>query len=363
VRYIPLMTEIWQTSGWPRFTYNQAIAAPLLLAIAEQQGEMRGLQSGLSSAEREEMILRALTREAVHSFGIEGVRLDVAEVEASVVASLKARNFEGATRRSDAVAELMLDARTGGVLDAARLCAWHRLLFHGIEVEDLGAWRSFDLVIAKSARADREEVLYRPLPHGRVTAEMVAFLEWLAEAEEPLPVRAALAHLWFESIHPFSDGNGRIGRAIIEQVFAQSAALPFSLSRQIEAEKKAYYAALQEGRVAAGGTIDATGFVQWFLQALLSAGKVAADEARFLVRRNRYFMEHAGMSARQEMVLRRLVGMGAERVALGLSAKAFGKISGVSAATATRDLGALEGQGALQRSTEGGRSTRYFLTL
>ena len=338
------MTEIWQTSGWPHFTYSEALAAPLLLAIAEQQGEMRGLQSGLSSTEREEMILRELTREAVHSFSIEGVRLDVAEVEASVVAAL------------------MLDARTGRVLDAARLCEWHRLLFHGIEVEDLGAWRSFDLVIAKSARADREEVLYKPLPHERVAAETNTFLSWLAEAEEPLPVRAALAHLWFESIHPFSDGNGRIGRAIVEQVFAQSAALPFSLSRQIEAEKKAYYAALQAGRVAVSGTIDATDFVQWFLKALFSAGKVAADEARFLVRRNRYFMDHAAMSPRQEMVLRHLFEMGATRVALGVSAKAYGKISGVSAATATRDLAALEGQGALKRSAEGGRSTRYFFT-
>ena len=363
MRYIPLMTEIWQTSGWPRFTYNTALAAPLLLAIAGQQGEMHGLQSGLSSPEREEMVLRELTREAVHSFGIEGVRLDAGEVEASVVASLKARNFEGATRRSEAVAELMLDARNGGELDEARLFAWHRLLFYSMEVEDLGAWRSFDLVIAKSARADRDEVLYKPVPHGRVAAEMANFLRWLAQVEEPLPVRAALAHLWFESIHPFSDGNGRIGRAIVEQVFAQSAALPFSLSRQIEAEKKAYYAALQAGRVAVDGAIDATAFVLWFLQALLSAGKVAADEARFLVRRNRYFMDHSGMSARQESVLRHLFAMGADRVAQGVSAKAYGKISGVSAATATRDLVALEGQGALKRSVEGGRSTRYFLSL
>ncbi len=357
------MTEIWQSTGWPRFTYNEAITAPLLLALAEQQGEVRGLQSGLSSTEREEMILRELTREAVHSFGIEGVQLNAAEVEASVVASLKARNFEGATRRSDGVAALMLDARRGGVLDTARLCAWHRLLFHGMEVEDLGTWRRFDLVIAKSARADREEVLYKPVPHGRVAAEMEAFLGWLAADTSPLPVRAALAHLWFESIHPFSDGNGRIGRAIVEQVFAQSAALPFSLSRQIEAEKKAYYAALQAGRVAVAGGIDATAFVQWFLNALLSAGKVAADEARFLVRRNRFFMDHAGMSARQEKVLRHLFAMGAKRVALGISAKAYGKIADVSAATATRDLGALEGQGALLRSAEGGRSTRYFLSL
>jgi len=357
------MTEIWQTSGWPRFTYNEALAAPLLLEIATRQGELVGLQAGLGTAEREEIILQAMTREAVHSFGIEGVKLDPAEVEASVVASMKARSLETVTRRSDAVAALMLDARSGGALTAARLCEWHRMLFHGIEVDDLGAWRSFDLVIAKSARADRDEVLYKPLPHGRVADEMAAFLKWLGRDVLPLPVRAAIAHLWFESIHPFSDGNGRIGRAIIELVFSQEAALPFSLSRQIEAEKKAYYGALQAGRVVEGGQINATAFVQWFLRAVLSAGKVAADEVRFLVQRNRYFMEYRGMSARQEAVLRHLFAMGAERVALGVSAKAYGKISGVSAATATRDLVALEGQGALRRSAEGGRSTRYFFSL
>lgn len=116
--------------------------------------------------------------------------------------------------------------------------------------------------------------------------------------------------LWFESIHPFSDGNGRIGRAIIELVFAQEVGLPLSLSRQIEAEKKTYDAALQAGRVAVDGRIDATGFVQWFLGAVLSAGKVVADEVRFLVQRNRYFIEHMGMSARQEGVLRHLLQWG-----------------------------------------------------
>ncbi len=362
-RYIPLMIEIWQTSSWPHFSYNEALATPLLLEIATRQGELTGLQAGLAPAEREEIILEAMTREAVHSFGIEGVKLDPAEVEASVVASMKARNFEAVARRSDAVAELMLDARNGGVLKAERLLHWHRLLFHGMEVEDLGAWRRFDLVIAKSARTDRDDVLYKPLPHGRVADEMEAFLGWLAKDTSPLPVRAALAHLWFESIHPFSDGNGRIGRAIIELVFSQEAALPFSLSRQIEAEKKAYYGALQAGRVAEAGQINATEFVQWFLGAVLSAGKVATDEVRFLVQRNRYFMECRGMSARQETVLRHLFDMGAARVALGVSAKAYGKISGISAATATRDLVALEGQGALQRSAEGGRSTRYFFSL
>jgi len=357
------MTEIWQTSNWPRFTYDEALAAPLLLEIATRQGELKGLQAGLGSAEREEILLQAMTREVVYSFGIEGVKLNSADVEASVVASMKARNFEAVTRRSDAVAELMLDARSGGRLDAARLCEWHRMLFHGMEIEDLGAWRSFDLVIAKSARADRDDVLYKPLPHQRVADEMGAFLDWLAADTSPLPARAALAHLWFESIHPFSDGNGRIGRAIIELVFSQEAALPFSLSRQIEAEKKDYYAALQAGRVAEDGQINATAFVQWFLKTVLSAGKVALGEVRFLVQRNRYFMEYRGMSARQERVLRHLFSMGAARVALGVSAKAYGKISGVSAATATRDLVALEGQGALKRSEEGGRSTRYFLSL
>lgn len=206
-----------------------------------------------------------------------------------------------------------------------------------------------------------EDVLYAAPPPERMEAEMARFLDWLSRDDHPLPLRAALAHLWFESIHPFSDGNGRIGRAIIEHVFASEAALPFSLSRQIEADKRGYYGALQAGRQIQGDHIDATPFVLWLLHRLEAGIDEAGREARFLVRRNAFLSAHGDLPPRPLAVLRRLFAVGEARVDQGLSAGPYAKMAKVSPATATRDLGDLERRGILRRGPGGGRATRFLL--
>lgn len=358
------MAPIWQSPRWPRFTHDAGRTEALLAAFTLRLGRVAGLQDAFAPEERRQAWLRGLTREAVASFGIEDVVLSPEEVEASVVASLAHRGAEP-QRRTDAVAELMLQARDGqGILTSDRLHHWHGLLFHGLELEDKAHWRSFEMVIVKSAVAGREEVLYTAPPPERVAAEMQAFLTWLQdETALPVAVRAAIAHLWFESIHPYSDGNGRIGRAIVEFVFARDTALPFSLSRQIEADKRGYYAALQSGRREGRDGIDATEFVLWFLEKLNGGVAEAEAEARFLVTRNRFFLRFPQLSPRAEKVLRRLFAEGPARMAQGLSAGPYGRIAGVSAATATRDLAELAAMGAVQRGPEGGRSTKYHLNL
>ncbi len=359
------MAQVWQSKYWPKFTYDHERVEPYLATSSHMVGEIAGLIVGLPDTDREEFHLSQIAQEVISSFGIEGVPLDETEIQASIVASLKHRDRRAITRRSDAVVELMAAARsTKGRLSANILYDWHRLLFFGIEVEDLGRWRRFDLEIVRSAVAGSNDVLYKAPPPERLEQEMTVFLTWLAQDQEaPVPIKAALAHLWFESIHPFSDGNGRIGRALIEFVFAQKGALSFSFSRQVERDKKAYYHALQAGRKEGRGGIDATEFVIWFLQTLENAAVFAREEAQFVLRRNRFFLRFGSqLNARQEHVLRKLFEQGQARVDLGISAKTFRKISGASTATATRDLLSMEDFGALKRSEAGGRSTVYWLS-
>ena len=360
------MIQIWRSEHWPNFDYDRSAVEPYLGAAMVAIGEVSGLLQGLAPEEQDHLHLTHIVQEALASFQIEGVALNPAEVEASVVASLKHRNRAGLTRRSDAVVELMRTARQADhPLTDQTLFAWHRLLFFGIEVEDPGCWRSFDIEIVRSAAAGTDDVLYKAPPPDQVADDMARFLDWLnSPSRTPAPIRAALAHLWFESIHPFSDGNGRIGRALIEHVFAGAQALPFSLSRQIESEKKAYYAALQAGRQEGRGHIDATPFVSWFLQALERAADTARAEARFLIRRNQFFLRVGErLNPRQDKMLRTLFEQGADRVGQGISAKSYRRITGAAAATATRDLTALEQAGILTRSDAGGRSTAYWINF
>jgi Fic family protein len=321
-----------------------------------------GLQAGLDPGDLEELRLAQVVQEAMASFGIEGVILDAAEIEASVIASLKQRNRAIVSRRSDAIVELMLAARRAKEpLTAGMLQDWHRLLFYGIEVEDPGTWRRFQIDIVRSAAAGSNQILYQAPPPDRVGAEMAVFLNWLAqEHKHPVPIMAAIVHLWFESIHPFSDGNGCIGRAIIEHVFAKTLALPFSFSRQVEKEKKAYYAALQVGRCEGDKVIDATAFIVWFLKCLVSAAALSRNEAFLIVRRNRFLSRLSpDLPERQITVLRSLFSQSLACVAQGISARSYAKIARVSGPTATRGLAAMERAGALTRSEAGGRSTHY----
>jgi Fic family protein len=359
------MAQIWQADVWPNFDYDRAAAESHLTAAIEALGEVSGLQAGLDPSDLDELRLAQVVQEAISSFGIEGVTLNAAEIEASVIASLKHRDRAAVARRSDAIVELMLAARRASEpLTAAMLCDWHRLLFYGIEVEDIGVWRRFDIEIVCSAAAGNSEILYKAPPPDQVDAEMAAFLAWLARDQKlPTPIAAAIAHLWFESIHPFSDGNGRIGRAVIEHVFAKTKALPFSFSRQVEKDKKACCAALQAGRREGEGFIDATAFVVWFLECLVRAAALSRNEAFLIVRRNRFFSKLGpALSGRQLNVLRILFAQSEARVAQGISAKSYCEMANVSGPTATRDLAALERAGAVTRSEAGGRSTFYQIS-
>lgn len=358
-----IMTEIWDHPAWPNFDYDALALESSLADWAQALGQVQGRISALAHDDQTEIETMIRTREALASFGIEGVTLNPKEMQASIAASLAMRTSSSPERRSDAIAELMKHARQDHPLDEAVLFKWHNLLFQGIELEDKGRWRRFEIEIAKSAVAGRTEVLFRPIPAKDIADNMTIWLQSLKNKKRPAIIHAGIMHLWFESIHPFSDGNGRIGRAIIDHIFARAGGpLPFSLSQQIEKDKQSYYDALQAARLPRGDVIDATPFLAWLLETGQRAAAVANGQIGFLLSRNHFFNQHQ-LSPRADTVFRKLFAQGPERVELGITPRSYVKIAKCSPATATRDLLKMVQLGVLRKGEDKGRSQNYLINL
>lgn len=360
------MREIWQSPFWPKLAFDAAAVAPILARATESVGEISGLLAGQPPAEREVLQRHQLVQEAVASLDMEGINLDAGQLGTSLNA-LRATGSKGPfNRSSDAIAAVMVEARQGRVpLTADRLTLWHRMLSAGIDVDERGNWRDHGLDILRSTLTGQGGRLFRAPPPAQLDTEMAALLGWLNHPPQmPSILRAALALLWFETIHPFSNGNGWLGRTLIDHVFAMDRALPFALSPQIARERTAFHTALLAGRREGQGVVDATGFVLWFLGCVTRAADAARAEISFLLRRNHYLNQWRNrLTRRQIAALETLLGQGEARVEAGLSTASFAQIAKVSRATATRDLGAMAAAGALVRSIEGGRSTRYWLAM
>ena len=363
----------WQQSDWPRFRYDLRGMTDRLLGFAAHAGRIDGLLEGLPEPLGFEAVLDLMIAEVIRSSAIEGENLDRDEVMSSI------RNRLGLnpapepvdSRLADGAGQLMVELRHHfqQPLSEETLLTWHRMLLDGTTPLRVGAWREGgDPMQVVSGRIDHPTVHFEAPPSARVPAEMAAFLRWFNDtapgapsAIPHAPVRAALAHLYFESIHPFEDGNGRIGRAISEKALSQGTGKPIvmSLSRTIDARRSAYYAALKSAQ---RGN-DATAWIDWFLAAVLQAQIDAEAQIRFVLKKSRFLhRHHAGLNERQRKGIERMLAAGPEGFTGGMNARKYIALTGASKATATRDLQPLALLGALTPSG-GGRSTRYELAL
>ena len=373
------MTFIWQTEAWPNLTFDAAALQQDFERVTGKAGELAGLREGFSETDRNDTFVQEVSAETVHSFGIEGETLDPASVTESVIASLAARDRTAAQGPYRNVADVMLDARDiSRPLTVERLNGWHAQLFGHLRfMRDIGQLRTEEMQVVTMRRGEVQDVHLDAPPPDLLAEEMASLIAWIAETapgetsdyQIATPARAALGHLRFETIHPYSDGNGRIGRAVADFIAAQQPVFeraPFSLSRAIQENKNAYYEALQTAQTAEAinGQIDVTAFVEWFSQAMSRGIDLAAEEARFILRRNRFFFRHASrLNERQEKALRRLFQEGARRLEQGLSSKPYQRMTGASSATATRDLSDLAAKGILRRTIRGGRSTSFEIVI
>jgi Fic family protein len=368
------MTYNWQLSDWPRFRYELAAVQDELFAISARMGHISGLCKRLPEVIQTETVLDLMVAEAVKTSAIEGEVLSHEDVMSSIRNQLALNVPAKAVRdlRAAGAAELMMDLRRtfADPISKQKLFQWHRMLLgaHARNVR-VGAWRTHsEPMQVASGPIGKSKVHFEAPPSKRVPREMDEFIAWF-NATAPggkneikrAPVRSAIAHLYFESIHPFEDGNGRIGRALSEKALSQGLGYPvlLSLSKTIEANKSGYYAALKAAQRSNG----IGGWLEYFVHVVLEAQMDAEQQIDFVLRKAKFFDRYAAqLDERQIKAIRRMLDEGPKGFEGGMNAKKYLGTTGVSKATATRDLQFLLEIGVLRRIGSG-RSTRYALAI
>ena len=375
----PAARYIWQQQDWPRFQIDMAALADELQQARLQQGILLGQLQAIGLPRLLEVSGDVWMQEAIATAAIEGQRLELASVRSSVLHRLGLQDQGTHDRYVDGLIDVMQDAisRHDAPLDLDRLCRWQSALFpggtSGLQRIAIGRLRDHqDPMQIVSGRHGREVVHYTAPPSAQVGAELGTLLAWF-EASRPgkaLPgegngiVRAALAHLWFESIHPFEDGNGRLGRAIVDLALAQDAGSSrhlFGLSSELLSSRRAYYDALNAAQC---GTLDVTRWILWFVRVYTQACQRSQRIVLQAIAKSAFWQRatEQSINERQHKILARLVEAGDGGFLGGMTADKCAKMTGASKATATRDLADLLAKSLLV--VEGvGKATRYAVNV
>lgn len=369
-------TYIWQAGDWPQWRYDLGALAQPLAEVSRAQGLLLGRLADVGLALRDQASLEALTEDVVRTSEIEGERLDAQSVRSSIARRLGVdigalapvdRNVEG-------VVEMVLDATANcmGTLTSERLFGWHAALFptgySGLARITVGGWRddANGPMQVVSGPLHRQRVHFEAPPAERLERETARFLAWAnSTSGEPPLLKAGLAHLWFVTLHPFDDGNGRIARALGDLFLARADGSPqrfYSLSAQIQRERKGYYGMLERTQK---GSLDVTEWLLWFLAALQRALEQAHLGLDAVLAKTRFWQQlqqgpapgAAPLNERQQKLLNRLLD-GFEGK---LTSSRWAAIAHCSPDTALRDISDLLARGVLRKTAAGGRSTSYEL--
>jgi Fic family protein len=362
---------IHQLPDWPRFHWNHDALGALLANIRHRQGRLLGRMESIGFSLRKEAELETLTLDVLKSSEIEGEKLPVDQVRSSIARRLgmETAGTTSAERDVEGVVEMMLDATQNfsKPLSDERLFAWHSALFptghSSMRKIIVGAWRkdADGPMQVVSGPIGKERVHYEAPAASLLKREMSDFLIWANDAEDKTDavLRAALAHLWFVTIHPFDDGNGRIARAIADWALARSEGSSqrfYSMSAQIREERDDYYDILERTQE---GTLDVTPWMEWFLRCLGRAFGGTETTLAAVLRKARFWESHAQttINERQRIALNRLL----DGFIGNLTTTKWAKLTKSSHDTALRDIQELVEQGILKKDAGGGRSTSYSL--
>lgn len=335
---------IHETDSWPIFTWDRTRTDPKLAAINKATGYLDGILSAIGFDMKERAAVEAYTHDIVASSEIEGLLINSDQVRSSIARrmGIKITGEVPYGHYVEGIVEMMLDAVQGydKPLTNDRLFGWHCCLFpgsrSGYEEINVGKYRVDEMSVISGA-LDREKVHYRAPSPDRVQKEMDVFLKWFNDPSTPRDyIKSAVAHFWFVSIHPFDDGNGRIGRAIADMVLSQADNSPrryFSMSRQIGQEKNKYYDILERCQK---GTTDLTAWIEWYLDCMLRAIKGAEEMLSSILDKAVFWQNHsqADINERQRTVLNIFLDEDKGK----LTAKRWAKLAKVSPDTAVRDV-------------------------
>lgn len=370
----------WQSQTWPTFPHEEQALAASLARARFAQGKLLGKAEAVGAQGFASVLRELWTGEAMATAEIEGEKLNVDAVRSSVARRLGiASSFAAAVPRNvEGLLDVMEDAaaRWDSPLTEERLCSWQAALFptgySGLRRIEVGAFRSHpEPMQIISGPVGRETVHYEAPPSAAIRAEMRSFLDWFNRTREVTAggltdglVRAGLAHLWFESIHPFEDGNGRVGRAVLDMALAQDARLGYrlhGLSQEFRDRRSDYYDRLNHAQRGAG---DATSWLVWFLDVFEASCTGVATLIDESVARARFWSEHKdpALTERQRKALNRMLDAGPGRFEGGMTARKYAALTKTSGPTATRELVDLAQKGLLVPRGEG-RSRRYELTI
>lgn len=361
---------IWQVSDWPNWRFDLAALAGPMGEVSRAQGHLMGRLADVGMALRNQASLAALTEDVVKTSAIEGERLDVESVRSSIARRLGVDigALAPVDRHVEGVVEMVLDATANcrAPVSRERLFAWHAALFptgySAVSKNKVGAWRddASGPMQVVSGPIGRQRVHFEAPPAERLEAETSQFLDWLNDASNDPPLlKAGLGHLWFVTLHPFDDGNGRIARAIGDLLLARADGSPqrfYSLSAQIQRERMAYYEMLERTQKR---SMDVTEWLAWFLDTLHRAVDQAQHTLDAVLTKVRFWRHWATTPSneRQVKLLDRLLD-GFEGK---LTTSKWAAIAKCSPDTALRDINDLLARGVLRKTDAGGRSTRYEL--
>jgi Fic family protein len=366
------MTWNWQQPDWPNFSWDEARMRKAEEHFLVGTGVFVGTLKHLPEPDQEQLTIESISAEAVTTSEIEGEILDRASVQSSIRRQLGVATDNRRIRPAEeGISEMMVDLYRSFAepLSDEMLSSWHRMLLKERgKLIDVGRYRTgADAMEIVSGPIHEPKVHFEAPPSAKIPKEMARFIAWFNRTAprggEPMPAltRSGIAHLYFESIHPFEDGNGRIGRAIAEKVLAQSFGQPTltALAATILSRRKAYYAALE----AANKSNEVTAWLSWFGGIAIEAQRRTTAQVEFLIEKTRLLDRLRGrVNARQEKALLRMLREGPEGFKGGLSAGNYASITAASPATATRDLADLVEKGALLRVGER-RHARYHIAI